>query len=66
MAIEYVSVEEAASRLGMSKEAFRTCMKQKAFPMYIGMVWKEEGLKRSSYRIFRKQFEEMMEMLGEK
>ncbi len=66
MAVEYVSVEEAAKRLGLSKEAFRTCMKQNAFPMYIGMVWKENCSRKSNYKIFRKPFEKMMEEIGEK
>lgn len=64
--VEFVELNEVAKRLGISKESVMCCLQQKQFPMFIGLCWKGRHTESWSYRIYRKPFEKMMEVIGEK
>lgn len=64
--VDYISVEEAAKELGMSKEAFRECMRQDSFPIQIGMAWHYDYARKWNFKVSKKLFNELLEILGEK
>lgn len=64
MAIELVSTKEAAKRLGISEESVRCCMRDNAFPIQIGMAWQGRHTDAWNYRIYKKLFDELLEVLG--
>ena len=65
MAVNYMSTKEASKELGISEEAVRSCMRDKSFPVEIGYTWKARHGDQWNYRISRKMFNELMEVLGE-
>lgn len=65
MAVDYISTKEASKRLGISEDAVRLCMRNKSFPVDIGYTWKARYGDQVNYRISRKMFEKLMEVLGE-
>lgn len=61
-----ISPEEAARRLGMSKEDFCQCLIQKAFPeRYIpGIAYKKPGNKNYTFVVFRGAVERLEQHFG--
>lgn len=64
--VDFVDLDEVAARLGISRESVMCCLQQNQFPMFIGLCWHGRHTKTWSYRVYRKPFEKMMEVIGEK
>ena len=61
-----ISPEEAASRLGMSKEDFCQCLIQGKFPKRYtpGMAYKKPGNKNYTYVVYRGAVEQLEQYWG--
>lgn len=52
-----INVEEAASRVGMTRDSFVHCLIQDKFPFKVGIVIRKPGNKNNTYYIYRRKIE---------
>lgn len=59
-----VNPEDAARRLGMSRESLYQCMRHNTFPFPIGIAIKKDGNKNYSYFIYEAKLEKLEQFWG--